>query len=171
VVLEAFSRRIVGWAMAEHLRTDLVLSALNMALAQRRAKGVVHHSDQGTQYTSIEFGLRCKEAKVHPSMGTVGDAYDDALCENFFATLEREPLARRRLQTKAEARMAIFELIEGCTTRSAVTKDSVASRRSSSSGVTQWQGERAVTHRALVCVAGATREAPWITLNPPGSRL
>jgi putative transposase len=113
VVLDAFSRRIVGWAMAEHLRAELVLSALNMAIGQRRAKGVVHHSDHGTQYTSIEFGLRCKEAKVRPSMGTVGDAYDNAMCESFFATLECELLARRRFETKAEARMAIFEFIEG----------------------------------------------------------
>jgi putative transposase len=113
VVLDAFSRRIVGWAMAEHLRTELVLSALNMALGQRRAKGVVHHSDHGTQYTSIAFGLRCQEAKVRPSMGTVGDAYDNAMCESFFATLECELLARRRFATKAEARMAVFEFIEG----------------------------------------------------------
>jgi putative transposase len=113
VVLDAFSRKIVGWAMAEHLRTELVLSALNMAIGQRRAKGVVHHSDHGTQYTSIEFGLRCTEAKVRPSMGSVGDAYDNAMCESFFATLECELLARRRFATKAEARMAIFEFIEG----------------------------------------------------------
>ena len=113
VVLDAFSRRIVGWAMAEHLRTELVLAALNMALGQRRAKDVVHHSDHGTQYTSIGFGLRCKEAGVRPSMGTVGDAYDNAMCESLFATLECELLARRRFPTKAEARMAIFEFIEG----------------------------------------------------------
>ena len=113
VVLDAFSRKIVGWAMAEHLRTELVLAALNMALGQRQAKGVVHHSDHGTQYTSIAFGLRCKEAKVRPSMGTVGDAYDNAMCESFFATLECELLARRRFTTQAEARMAIFEFIEG----------------------------------------------------------
>ena len=113
VVLDAFSRRIVGWSMAEHLRTELVLAALNMALGQRRAKGVVHHSDHGTQYTSIGFGLRCQEAKIRPSMGSVGDAYDNAMCESFFATLECELLDRRRFATKAEACMAIFEFIEG----------------------------------------------------------
>lgn len=113
VVLDAFSRRIVGWAMAEHLRTELVLAALNMALGQRRAREVVHHSDHGTQYTSIAFGLRCKEAGVRPSMGSVGDAYDNAMAESFFATLECELLARRRFATKAEARMAVFEFIEG----------------------------------------------------------
>ena len=113
VVLDAFSRKIVGWAMAEHLRTELVLAALNMALGQRKPRAVVHHSDHGTQYTSIGFGLRCKEAGVRPSMGTVGDAYDNAMCESFFATLECELLARRRFPTKAEARMAVFEFIEG----------------------------------------------------------
>ena len=113
VVLDAFSRRIVGWSMAEHLRTELVLSALNMALGRRKAPGVVHHSDHGTQYTSIAFGLRCQEAKVRPSMGSVGDAYDNAMCESFFATLECELLDRRRFATKAEARMAVFEFIEG----------------------------------------------------------
>ena len=82
VVLDAFSRKIVGWAMAEHLRTELVLAALNMALGQRRPREVVHHSDHGTQYTSIAFGLRCKEAGVRPSMGSVGDAYDNAMCES-----------------------------------------------------------------------------------------
>jgi putative transposase len=99
--------------MAEHLRTELVLGALNMALGQRKARGVVHHSDHGTQYTSIAFGLRCQEAKIKPSMGSVGDAYDNAMAESFFATLERELLNRRRFATKAEARMAIFEYIEG----------------------------------------------------------
>src|ERR1035437_5605827 len=96
VVLDAFSRRIVGWAMETHLRTELVLEALNMALAQRRPAGVIHHSDQGTQYTSIAFGMRCREAGVRPSMGSVGDCFDNAMCESFFATLECELLDRRR---------------------------------------------------------------------------
>jgi putative transposase len=137
VVLDAFSRRpsgpcgarnaplarfvraspdrsaSVGWAMGTNLRTQLVLDALNMAVGQRRPSGVIHHSDQGSQYTSIAFGLRCKEAGVRPSMGSVGDAYDNAMCESFFATLECELLDRRKFQTKAEARMAIFEFIEG----------------------------------------------------------
>src|SRR4249920_1954051 len=113
VVLDAFSRRIVGWAMATTLRTQLVLDALNMALATRRPKDVVHHSDQGSQYTSIAFGKRCREAGVRPSMGSVGDAYDNAMAESFFATLECELLDRRRFKTQAEARMAVFEFIEG----------------------------------------------------------
>jgi putative transposase len=113
VVLDAWSRRIVGWAMATHLRTDLVLAALNMAVTQRRPTHVVHHSDQGCQYTSIAFGLRCREAGVRPSMGSVGDCYDNAMCESFFATLECELLDRRRFETQAVARMAVFDFIEG----------------------------------------------------------
>ena len=113
VVVDAWSRRVIGWSMATHLRTELVLDAFNMALWQRRPESVIHHSDQGTQYTSIAFGLRCKEAGVRPSMGSVGDAYDNALCESFFATLECELLDRRRFRTQAEARLAVFEFVEG----------------------------------------------------------
>ena len=99
--------------MATTLHTQVVLDALSMALWQRRAKDVIHHSDQGSQYTSIEFGKRCREAGVRPSMGSVGDAYDNAMAESFFATLECELLDRRRFRTQAEARMAVFEFIEG----------------------------------------------------------
>jgi putative transposase len=113
VVLDTFSRRIVGWAMATHLRTELVLEALDMALGQRRPAAVIHHSDQGSQYTSLAFGKRCDEAGVRPSMGSVGDCFDNAMCESFFATLECELLDRRRFKTQIEARMAIFEFIEG----------------------------------------------------------
>lgn len=113
IVLDACSRRIVGWSMATHLKTELVLQALNMALTQRRPDSVIHHSDQGTQYTSIAFGLRCREMNVKPSMGSVGDAYDNAMAESFFATLECELIDRRRFKTQAEARMAVFEFIEG----------------------------------------------------------
>jgi putative transposase len=113
VVLDAWSRRIVGWAMDTGLKTQLVLDALNMALEQRRPSGVVHHSDQGCQYTSIAFGQRCREAGVRPSMGSVGDCFDNAMCESFFATLECELLDRQRFRTQIEARMAVFEFIEG----------------------------------------------------------
>jgi putative transposase len=113
VVLDAFSRRIVGWSMATTLATQLVLDALNMALVARRPRGVIHHSDQGSQYTSIEFGHRCRDAGVRPSMGSVGDAYDNAMCESFFATLECELLARCRFKTQADARSAVFQFIEG----------------------------------------------------------
>jgi putative transposase len=113
VVLDAWSRRVVGWAMANHLRTALVLEALNMALWQRQPSDVIHHSDQGCQYTSIAFGSRCREAGLRPSMGAVGDAYDNAMCESFFATLECELIKRMTFTTQAEARMALFEFIEG----------------------------------------------------------
>ena len=113
VVLDAWSRRIVGWAMANHLRTELVLDALEMAVGQRRPKDVILHSDQGSQFTSLAFGKRCKEAGVRPSMGSVGDAYDNAMCESFFATLECELLDRRRFASQAEARIACFSFIEG----------------------------------------------------------
>lgn len=113
VVMDAWSRRIVGWSMATDLRSELVLGALDMALGQRRPRGVIHHSDQGCQYTSLAFGLRCKEAGVRPSMGSVGDCYDNAMCESFFATLECELLGRTRFRTHVEARSAIFEFIEG----------------------------------------------------------
>ena len=112
VVLDAWSRRVVGWSMATHLRTELVLGALEMAITQRRPTAVIHHSDQGCQYTSIEFGRRCREAQVRPSMGSVGDCYDNAMCESFFATLECELLDQRRFRNQAEARMAIFDFIE-----------------------------------------------------------
>jgi len=113
VVLDACSRRIVGWSMGTTLAKQLVLDALNMALTTRRPTGVIHHSDQGSQYSSIEFGHRCRDAGVRPSMGSVGDAYDNAMCESFFATLECELLARCRFKTQADARNATFAFIEG----------------------------------------------------------
>jgi len=113
VVLDVWSRRIIGWAMATNLRTSLVLAALDMAIVQRRPQGVIHHSDQGCQYTAIDFGRRCREANVRPSMGSVGDCYDNAMCESFFATLECELLDRVTLRTPAEARTAVFDFIEG----------------------------------------------------------
>jgi putative transposase len=113
VVLDVWSRRIVGWAMDTHLRTALVLGALDMAILQRRPVNVIHHSDQGCQYTAITFGARCREAGVRPSMGSVGDCYDNALCESFFATLECELLDRVRFATPRDARLGVFDFIEG----------------------------------------------------------
>jgi putative transposase len=113
VVVDAWSRKVVGWSMQSHLKTELVLRALDMAVEQRRPRGVILHSDQGSQYTSIAFGLRCKHAGVRPSMGSVGDAYDNALCESFFATLECELIEQNRFRNQAEARMAVFDFIEG----------------------------------------------------------
>lgn len=114
VVLDVYSRRVVGGAMADHLRTELVLRALEMALWNRRpGRGVIHHSDHGCQYTSLAFGQRCAEAGIAPSMGTVGDAYDNAITERFFATLECELLARLPFRSYRQARLALFDYIEG----------------------------------------------------------
>ena len=113
VVLDVWSRRVVGWSMATHLRTELVLTALEMAVWRRQPSGVIHHSDQGCQYTSVAFGTRCREAGVRPSTGTVGDCYDNAMAESFFATLECECLDRQRFRTQKDARMAVFDYIEG----------------------------------------------------------
>jgi putative transposase len=114
VVLDACSRRVVGWAMADHLRAALVVDALEMALWHRRpAAGLILHSDRGGQYTSLAFGQRCRRAGVVPSMGSTGDAYDNALAESFFATLECELIRRTRWRTHAEARLAVFDFLEG----------------------------------------------------------
>jgi putative transposase len=113
VVLDVWSRKIVGWSMATHMRSELVISALDMAIGQRDARGVIHHSDQGTQYTSIAFGDRCIEEGIVPSMGSVGDCYDNAMCESFFATLECELLDRTRFVDPRQAKAEVFEWIEG----------------------------------------------------------
>jgi putative transposase len=114
VVLDVYSRRIVGWAMADHLRTELVVSALDMALWNRRpAAGVIHHSDQGSQYTAIAFGHHCQTAGVVLSMGSRRDCYDNAITESFFATLECELLQQHTFRSHNEARTALFDYIEG----------------------------------------------------------
>jgi transposase InsO family protein len=113
IVLDAFSRRVVGWAMEDHLHTEIVVAALQMAYRQRDPDGVIHHSDHGCQYTSVEFGRRCRDWGVRPSMGTVGDCYDNAMAESFFASLECEWLEQHRYTTRAEAARSIFQYIEG----------------------------------------------------------
>jgi putative transposase len=141
VVLDAWSRRVVGWAFATHLRVELVLAALQMAVRRRQPRGVIHHSDQGCQYSSVAFGNRCRQAGVRPSMGSVGDAYDNALCESFFATLECELIDRTRLRTPEEAETAVFEFIEGWYNlhrrHSALNYDSPMEYESKNLGVTQ----------------------------------
>ena len=89
-----YSRKVVGWAFSERMTADLVIAALNMALLTRKPQSVIHHSDQGSQYTRVTFGKRCEEMRVRPSMGTVGDAYDNAVAESFFASLECELINR-----------------------------------------------------------------------------
>jgi putative transposase len=113
-VQDLFSRLIVGWSMADHLRAELVLDALEMAIYRRRPdRGLVHHSDQGCQYTAVLFTKRCERAGIEISMGSIGDCYDNAVCETFHASLKKERIYRRSWPTRAEARTAVFEYIEG----------------------------------------------------------
>lgn len=114
VVLDVYGRRVVGWSIADHLRAELVVDALEMARWRRRpAPGqTVLHSDRGAQYTSWAFGRRLREAGILGSMGRVGSAYDNAMMESFFSTLQRELLDRRAWITRRELASAIFEWIE-----------------------------------------------------------
>jgi putative transposase len=113
VILDVFSRRVVGWAMAAHLRAELVVSALEMAVWNRQpSEGVIHHSDHGCQYTSLLFGEHCQAVGIRCSMGSVGDCYDNAMAESFFATLACELLARQPFPIQLAARTAIFEYLE-----------------------------------------------------------
>ena len=111
-VTDVFSRKVVGWAFGARQAADLVVSTLNMALFTRKPESVIHHSDQGSEYTSVMFGKRCAQMGVRPSMGSVGDVYDNAMAERFFATLEYELIERRSWKTHTEARLAIFTWIE-----------------------------------------------------------
>src|SRR5918912_1264312 len=112
-VLDTYSRKIVGWSMANNLKTELVLDALNMAIYNRQPRpGLIHHSDRGSQYTSVEFGGRLKEAGLLPSMGSVADAYDNSMAESFVSTLKRELIHRRSWSSRQVVRTAIFEYIE-----------------------------------------------------------
>ena len=113
-ILDACSRRVVGWSMATHLRTELVVEALQMAITRRKpAPGLVHHSDRGVQYTSLAFGKRLEDEGLLPSMGRVGSAYDNALAESFVATLKTELIYQASWPTRQAARTAIFEYVEG----------------------------------------------------------
>lgn len=112
-VMGCYSRRIVGWAMRPTLASGLVVDALEMAVARRKpAAGLVHHSDQGSQYLSLLFGERCREAGIHRSMGSKGDCFENAVSESFFATLEKDLLRRRSFATRQGARTALFDYIE-----------------------------------------------------------
>jgi putative transposase len=114
VVIDVFSRKVVGWSMADHLRAELVIDALDMAVWNRRPlTDLIHHSDKGCQYTSLAFGRRCQENGIVPSMGRTGTCFDNAMAESFFATLETELLMRRSFANRSEARLAIFDYIEG----------------------------------------------------------
>lgn len=111
-VIDCFSRRVVGWSMRDDLRAELVVDALEMAVARRRPRpGLVHHSDQGTQYVSLLFGERCREAGIEISMGCTS-AHDNAVAESFFASLTKDLLRRRTLLNRGDARTAVFDYIE-----------------------------------------------------------
>ncbi len=114
VVLDAWSRRVVGWSIADHIRAELVVDALQMAAWRRRPPEgqAICHSDHGSQYTSWAFGRRLRAAGVLGSMGSIGDAYDNAMAESFFSTLQRELLDEHRWQTRRQLAMAVFEWIE-----------------------------------------------------------
>jgi putative transposase len=113
-VLDTYSRKVVGWSMANHLRTELVLDAVNIAIYTRRpSPGLIHHSDRGSQYTSVEFGSRLKETGLLPSMGSVADAYDNSMAESFVSTLKRELLHRHSWPNRQIAKTAVFEYVEG----------------------------------------------------------
>ena len=113
-VLDVYSRKVVGWSMASHLRTELVVDALEMAVWRRKPKaGLVHHSDRGVQYTALSFGKRLEEVGIVPSMGKAGSALDNAISESFVATLKVELVHRRRFPTRETARSAVFEYLEG----------------------------------------------------------
>jgi putative transposase len=114
VVVDCFSRRCVGWAMADHMRAELVVEALEMAVWQRKpTPGLVHHSDQGSQYTALIFGHSCRQAGIDRSMGARGCALDNAVCESFFASLKKELTRRRSWPTRPELQTAVFAWIEG----------------------------------------------------------
>ena len=112
-VQDAYSRRIVGWSMADHMRSELVVDALQMAIWRRNnPEGTIVHSDHGTQYTSWAFGRRLRAAGLLGSMGSVGDAFDNAVAESFFGTLQLELLDRRPWSSRTELAAAMFEWIE-----------------------------------------------------------
>jgi len=115
-VIDLYSRRVIGWSLAAHMRTELVADALKMAIATRGgtvAAGVVFHSDRGSQYTSADFGELCDDHGVLQSMGATGVCWDNAAAESFFGTLKREHADRRRWATRADARRDLIRWIEG----------------------------------------------------------
>jgi putative transposase len=113
-ILDVYSRKVVGWSMASHLRTKLVVDALEMALWRRSPDaGLIHHTDRGAQYTALSFGKKLEEVGIVPSMGRVGSALDNAISESFVASLKTELLHRHRFPSREVARTAIFDYIEG----------------------------------------------------------
>jgi putative transposase len=113
-VIDCFSRMIVGWSMLSHMRLELVERALEMAVARRQpGPGLIHHSDHGSQFTAVIFGQRCEQLGIDVSMGSIGDCYDNAVCEAFHSTLKREFVNRRPWPTRTELKTGVFAYIEG----------------------------------------------------------
>jgi transposase InsO family protein len=113
-VQDVFSRRVVGWSMADHMRAELVTDALQMALAQRRPEpGLIWHSDRGSQPVALGFGQKARDAGIAVSMGSKGCAYDNAVAESFFPTLKKELVHRRSWPTRRELMSEVFEFVEG----------------------------------------------------------
>ena len=114
-VVDVFSRKVIGWAMSEHLHMQIVLEALNMAVRSRHPVPgtTIHHSDHGAQYTAMAYGKRLHATGLVGSMGSVGDAYDNALMESFWATLQTELLDRQTWPTRSSLRSEIFTYVEG----------------------------------------------------------
>lgn len=111
-ILDVYSRKVVGWSMANHLRSELVAAALEMAVRRRNpSAGLIHHSDRGVQYTAISFGKKLEEAKIVPSMGRAGSALDNAISESFVSTLKSE-IGMSRYPSHQAARASVFEFIE-----------------------------------------------------------
>jgi putative transposase len=128
VVIDVYSRKVVGWMFGEHMKADLVISALNMALLTRKPESVIHHSDQGSQYTSIAFGNRCREMNVRPSMGSVGDAYDNAMAESFFAAWNVNSLTDSHGRQRLKQKWPFLHGLKVGTTQGADIQHSISSR-------------------------------------------
>ena len=111
-VIDCYSRKVVGWSMRADMQAELVVDAVEMAIERRRPGGLIHHSDQGSQYVDLVFGQTLRKAGISQSMGSKGDCFDNAVCESFHATLEKELLRGRSFKTRQEARTAIFDWIE-----------------------------------------------------------
>jgi putative transposase len=112
-ILDVYSRKVVGWSMANHLRTELVVDALEMALCRRKpGAGLIYHTDRGAQYTALSFGKRLEEAGIVPSMGRAGSALDNAISESFVASLKTELLHRHRFLSREAAKTAVFDYTE-----------------------------------------------------------
>jgi putative transposase len=128
VVMDIFSRKIVGWSMRDDLKADLVVDALAMAVTRRRPPaGLVHHCDRGSQCTSLAFGRTLRESELVASIGSRGDAYDNAACESCISTLKVEWIKRHRYRGRDEARLSIFRTSRRSTTSVAATPHSAAS--------------------------------------------